>query len=53
MRCERMGDSSSEVGGVEQGVLGLEVQSLLVTEGLGDGSRLLESEAKGLKDRVT
>ena len=38
-----MGDSSSEVGGVEQGVLGLQVEaSLLVREGVGDCSRLLD-----------
>lgn len=50
IRCERIGDSSSEVGGVEQGVLGLDVQSLLATEGLGDGSRLRAREAKVAAD---
>ena len=49
MRCE-LGDSSSDVGGVEQGVFGLEVQSLLATEGLGDCSRLLARELKVTAD---
>lgn len=46
-RLDLQGDSSSEVGGVVQGVLGLEYEledSLLALEGVGDCSRLLENE---------
>ncbi len=50
MRLDLQGeDSSSEVGGVEQGVLGLAVEaSLLATEGVGDCSRLLEGVEIGV-----
>lgn len=47
MRCDSLrGDSSSsEVGGVEQGVLGLHVDaSLLAIDGDGDSSRFLEKD---------
>lgn len=49
MRCDLIGDSSSsDVGGVEQGVFGLQVEaSLLVSEGVGDCSRLLNRGEMG------
>lgn len=52
MRLDLHGeDSSSEVGGVEQGVFGLEVEaSLLAREGVGDCSRLLEGVENGVAE---